>query len=799
MPLKTAPYRQKDKIFLTPIIADVLFSETVDCTRKEIPPYGTAHPDKSKWPHHKLVFVQAEEQSGRDEVFIFFYAADRESQDLYNFQSGSKDIVRRDFRVVARSYVTPREGFEPHDVPFAAPMPDVPEGKFEGVEYLFYERTQTKIDQKELDSLYVAETLTYVERSLFDDYLLYGKEIPNPIPEKFRSQIPTHTLDTVEEGLASEPTLGEGELSRLEDQINFGAKRIRVVTNSAPELPVCLPDGEVIVRDFGGVVATREECLVAAGTSAESGFGVLESQVNSLNATYAEKVVVRAPQDENGNPIFPELDGGRIDPRYGVPLLYKRKIVPAGSIEAAVVVQEDGTGLAYEVEPRDQWHSFLNTFFTYLPDPQVWYGLRRENLPEELESIEIVGTERYIAVPTWKRVVDGPMKSRHTRTFTYGPPPEFDPTNTRVYYASQAFQAAREYLATSITTTVSSGTNNSVGSNTSTSNGTSSNTNESSSTSQSSSETVVNSDGSSSGTSTSSQQVASTSNSAGSFTSDQSSQSTSAGVSTSQTANGGTSTQSSSNTSSNTGTSNSTGLNSSRSESASNTTSSTGTESDTEQVVTDLDADPPTTKSVSITRSESVGVAAGSISEGGSISETRSENVTSSTSSGTNASSGTSSSDASGTSTSSSSNSSQTQSSGTSTSSNTGDSTSNSSGSSTSTNDSYNHSVSSSDSSSTTRNTSSGTNSGTNQSTSNSTSESQNNSTSESTGLTLLTITIPKCLHPELIVALPDGGEIVIPPTTPTGIPSGWLEVSRQSEHWANGVWVTEVVEVLVP
>ena len=39
-----------------------------------------------------------------------------------------------------------------------------------------------------------------------------------------------------------------------------------------------------------------------------------------------------------------------------------------------------------------------------------------------------------------------------------------------------------------------------------------------------------------------------------------------------------------------------------------------------------------------------------------------------------------------------------------------------------------------------------------------------------------------------------------VPATEPASLPFGdWLEVSRQSEHWKLGIWITEIVEVYLP
>ena len=231
--LPQAPYRQDRKLFPTPLVGDVLFSEIRDCNRSEFPEYGTAHPNSVKWPHHKLVFIKPVDIE-RNEIFEFFYAADREDQDLYNFASGTKNIVGnvggREFRIVQRVYVTLRTAFEPFDIPFGTAMPDIPAGQFDGVDYIFFEKQQAKIEQQELDSLYVAETHTYVESSLLGHKISYSTIKDDPIPEKFKVTIPQITTEEIVEGVAELPTLASGQLSESQDQLNPDVKLVKDVT-----------------------------------------------------------------------------------------------------------------------------------------------------------------------------------------------------------------------------------------------------------------------------------------------------------------------------------------------------------------------------------------------------------------------------------------------------------------------------------------------------------------------------------------------------------------------------------------
>lgn len=107
-----APQRQKVLTFVSPNVADILFYETVDAQRvgKEIPAYGTKHPDSNRWPDHELVFVQQDSQDGQ--IYRYYYAANRTSQDTYNYEL-------RDGSELIRTYIIKRA-----DYPAELPAPD---------------------------------------------------------------------------------------------------------------------------------------------------------------------------------------------------------------------------------------------------------------------------------------------------------------------------------------------------------------------------------------------------------------------------------------------------------------------------------------------------------------------------------------------------------------------------------------------------------------------------------------------------------------------------------------------------
>lgn len=289
--LPQAPYRQERRVYPTPIIGDVLFSEIRDCTRSEIPEYGTPHPNTNKWPDHKLVFVKTVDIE-RDGVFEFFYAAERQNQDLYNFVFGNKVIANREFRTVTRTYVTLRENFKPVDIEFGTAMPNVPEDKFEGVNYVFYDKEQQNTQQEELNALFVIEAHSYVEEAVLDEVLTLSVEKQDPLPPKFRVLAPTTTTDELAEGEVTTPTLTGDQLAATEDQINTNLKRKRTVSRSSAENIGSL-SGKQVTNDLQ--VADVVETIVPDGTTIETSELTVDGSVESLGNGQSVQRVITAP------------------------------------------------------------------------------------------------------------------------------------------------------------------------------------------------------------------------------------------------------------------------------------------------------------------------------------------------------------------------------------------------------------------------------------------------------------------------------------------------------------------------
>ncbi len=319
--LPQAPFRQDRRVFPTPLIGDVLFSEVRDCNRILIPEYGTSHPDAAKWPDHKLVYVKPVDIE-RDGIFEFFYAADRENQDLYNFSSGYRNIVGnvggREFRVVQRTYVTLREHFQPLDISFGTPMPNIPEGKFDGVEYVFFDRQQQAIQEETLNSLYVAEVHTYIETAFLELKISFSTTKSDVIPEKFQVLIPQTTTEQIVEGLAEQPVLTDTQLSVKETQINPDIKVVDIVSREKPEDDISLIGKRAYVE--GGPPANVIETYSKDEIDVDTSVFVVQSTVTPLGDGGFIKETVEVES-------WPVLTGSEFDPVLNTQVVNTQQMV----------------------------------------------------------------------------------------------------------------------------------------------------------------------------------------------------------------------------------------------------------------------------------------------------------------------------------------------------------------------------------------------------------------------------------------------------------------------------------------
>ena len=160
------PIRQRIRTFLTPDIRDFIVAESKDVSYKEIPAYGTAHPNTTKYPNHKFAFPQPADDQGL--MYTLLYVMERAEQDKYNWEMQDAGVSETKFLQVQRTYVTLRSSFSSTTPAMGASMPNVPSGKFSGA-FVLADRQQRRSQDKELDTLFVVDVHTYIQKEILTD------------------------------------------------------------------------------------------------------------------------------------------------------------------------------------------------------------------------------------------------------------------------------------------------------------------------------------------------------------------------------------------------------------------------------------------------------------------------------------------------------------------------------------------------------------------------------------------------------------------------------------------------------
>lgn len=91
------------KLYPTALASDVLFYEVVDSVlpNQQDPVYGTPHPNRALWRYHKLVHIVNRREDGKQ---LRYYAANRENQDLYNWDIRQGSALYRSYLVLREKY-----------------------------------------------------------------------------------------------------------------------------------------------------------------------------------------------------------------------------------------------------------------------------------------------------------------------------------------------------------------------------------------------------------------------------------------------------------------------------------------------------------------------------------------------------------------------------------------------------------------------------------------------------------------------------------------------------------------------
>jgi hypothetical protein len=123
-----------------------------------------------------------------------------------------------------------------------------------------------------------------VEASTFDD-ARYQVQIPDLLPEQFRSQVPTKTVKHTVDGVAVLPTLASGELSRAEEQGKVGVKSVTVQSRDLTTPAVLV--GQKVDPQWNGATLDLEQKIVPANTNISQPFGTTDVSLKPIDGTNA--------------------------------------------------------------------------------------------------------------------------------------------------------------------------------------------------------------------------------------------------------------------------------------------------------------------------------------------------------------------------------------------------------------------------------------------------------------------------------------------------------------------------------
>lgn len=176
------------KLPVTPLIGDLLVSETVDtkvAINATYPAYGTPHPNPVKWPDHKFCWAEP----GDKGLQRWVYVADRTNQHLYNWEVDEST----ERPTVKQTFLIPRDEFEAGNITYTPPT------FLDTNDYQLVATVQSRSDIAKLDNLYVVVQVVWEDTSAVISGQEFDPDTGNLYPyskEKVPAGTPGDPLDS---------------------------------------------------------------------------------------------------------------------------------------------------------------------------------------------------------------------------------------------------------------------------------------------------------------------------------------------------------------------------------------------------------------------------------------------------------------------------------------------------------------------------------------------------------------------------------------------------------------------------
>lgn len=214
----------------------------------------------------------------------------------------------------------------------------------------------------------------------------YTKERLNLIPEKFRGLVPTLRTRIAENGQATIPTLGVGELLRSEEDLNAFRKLVEVLTINDLSFPIDIIDTAVITEYGGGPVNITSRLALVNTLTVEQGEEIVSSKVTKLGEGHELRETVTRQNAE-----WPILPFSRFNARLQLVESGTKQVVAKGATATAYPTGISGNNI---IETREIDGYREEQIITAKPIAvvdaykRVIYGNRTNvDVPPQLESL----------------------------------------------------------------------------------------------------------------------------------------------------------------------------------------------------------------------------------------------------------------------------------------------------------------------------------------------------------------------------------------------------------------------------
>lgn len=253
---------------------------------------------------------------------------------------------------------------------------------------------------------------------------VYSKSIENLIPPKFRANIPTLVSEISSAGTAnSNPTLGAGELTHEEQQVDVFNIRVKSVVLDAISPPITFTDEEISAEFGGGVLDVVYTLATSGSLTIDTGLLVVSSELTDLGNGFEIKTTKELQDSE-----WAELEGTEVDPRTGIVVDVKKKVVVAGTLGGV-----DVNGYT-DIKPLDVWRSIQivsKLDIDSIPGTATWETTVEHAFPNTLTAARFIWA--YAATDesadfdlalllNMTQGYAGPCRAKITESFSDGPP-----------------------------------------------------------------------------------------------------------------------------------------------------------------------------------------------------------------------------------------------------------------------------------------------------------------------------------------------------------------------------------------